>query len=490
MGAVFEARHVGTGRRVAVKIIASESLSQNADVVSRFRREAMASGAIESQHIAHVMDTGVDPSSGKPYLVMELLVGEDLEQVLRRVRPFPPDLALRVVAQACLGLQRAHEQAVIHRDIKPANLFLARRDRDGAELVVKILDFGIAKMTTDQRPASDALTSTLTRTGWIVGSPLYVSPEQALGRKTIDHRTDIWSLGVVLYEALTGTAPHAHAESVGALVVSICHEPAALVQQLAPWVSHDVAAIVHQALAIDPAARFGSATEMLVAIRKCLPHGHVLDASMVVPIGSEARAIRQSPFVVPSALRLPAPASGPLESTADESGAMRSAGMAGSESGPPRTPRFARLQTAVVVAVALAAAILGIGAYAMTSRMNVDAAADLTARARQLANAEPSAGAIATAVPSAPVSTVVPVQVLQEKPPVGRESVNGTLETPIVSIDSLPRVVPTSVAPHHLDASTPTATVATSRRSTSASTKALSSASPEPGASVDGTDGF
>jgi serine/threonine-protein kinase len=156
MGAVYEARHMGTGRRVAVKVIVGEALAKSADIVARFRREAMASGSIESQHIAQVLDTGVDAQSGSPYMVMEMLVGEDVQQAIRRVGPFAPELALRVVAQACLGLHKAHEAGVVHRDIKPANLYIARRD--GGDLVVKLLDFGIAKVTTRPRPTDDQLT--------------------------------------------------------------------------------------------------------------------------------------------------------------------------------------------------------------------------------------------------------------------------------------------------------------------------------------------
>jgi serine/threonine-protein kinase len=425
MGAVFEARHVGTSRRVAVKIIADESLSKNPEVVDRFRREALAGGAIESQHIAHVTDTGIDPASGKPYLVMELLSGEDLEQAFHRVKPFPPDLALRVAAQACLGLQRAHEEGVVHRDIKPANLFLARRDRDVGELVVKILDFGIAKTRTGPLPA-DALTSTLTKTGGgMVGSPLYMSPEQALGRKTIDHRTDIWSIGVVLYEALTGTAPHASAETVGELIVSICHQPARLVQELAPWVPPEVAAIVHRALAIDPAARFASAKEMFAAIRTTQSRGYLIDEAMVAPIGSEARAVQEPSFFPPPALRVPAPSSGSLPEAVspDESGAMRLSRAGGTEPGPP-VAGSARSRVAISVAVAAAVAALGVGAYVLASRGSDAQDAAATVRASHLGTAA-----------SPPMASTPRVR--RETPWVAVEESH---EPPTISIDALPRV--------------------------------------------------
>jgi hypothetical protein len=313
MGAVYEARHLGTARRVAVKVISTESLSKSAEVVSRFQREAMASGAIESQYIAHVLDTGVDPATGSPYMVMELLVGEDIEQAIRRLGPLPPDLALRIVGQACLGLQKAHEANVIHRDIKPANIFLTRRD--GGEVVAKILDFGIAKMKGEGFASTEG--KSLTRTGTMLGSPLYMSPEQALGRKTIDHRTDVWSLGVVFYEALTGRAPHSDTETIGELIVNICHKPTPHVQELAPWVPPDVAAIVHRALALDPASRFASAEHMFNAIRMQLPHGHALEEGMFVALSPEARNLATSRLALAASMQRSMPGEDPRASSLD-----------------------------------------------------------------------------------------------------------------------------------------------------------------------------
>jgi serine/threonine-protein kinase len=303
MGAVYEGRHLGTGRRVAVKLIIGEA-TKNAEVVRRFQREAMASGAIESQHIAQVLDTGVDAASGRPYLVMELLNGGDLQGSLERLGQLAPDLALRIVAQACLGLQKAHEAQVVHRDIKPANLFLAKRE--GSEIVVKLLDFGIAKAT-----GSDTLSGSgnhaMTRTGTMLGSPIYMSPEQAMGRKSADHRTDIWSLGVVLYEALCGRTPHGHAETIGELVIRICGEAPSPVQDHAPWVPPEVAAIAHKALALDPAARFQSAAEMYAAVRALLPMGHTLDESMFVALPAQVRAVAAPRWSVASDMRAPSP---------------------------------------------------------------------------------------------------------------------------------------------------------------------------------------
>src|SRR4051794_6908329 len=197
MGSVYEAEHTATGRRVAVKVITAADLTRDSTVVTRFQREARAAGAIDTQHITQVLDAGVDSADGRPFLVMEYMTGEDLQHVIKRIGPLSPDVALRVVAQACLGLQKAHEAHVVHRDIKPANLFLAKRD--AGEIIVKLLDFGIAKVKMEQAQGN-ADDAGLTKTGSMIGSPLYMSPEQARGDvKNIDHRTDIWSMGIVLY---------------------------------------------------------------------------------------------------------------------------------------------------------------------------------------------------------------------------------------------------------------------------------------------------
>jgi serine/threonine-protein kinase len=356
MGAVYEARHRGTGRRVAVKVIAAASLARNPEIVARFQREAMASGAIESQYIAQVFDTGVDPATGSPYTVMELLSGEDLQQAIVRLGALPPELALRITAQACLGLRKAHESQVVHRDIKPANLFLARRE-DG-DVVVKLLDFGIAKVKQDQLAVSE--NAGLTRTGAMLGSPLYMSPEQARGKKDIDHRTDIWSLGIVLYEALSGTTPHGHLDTIGELILQICSAPPRHLQELAPWVPPQVAGVVHRALALDPAARFASAAEMFDAIRALLPSGHATTEAMFTPVSPHDRAVTAPKLALTTGMRAPAPVSGggvlPLGDTAAAPSGGTMNGVANARTG--ERPR--RTRTVVLVPIALAMA--GVGA--------------------------------------------------------------------------------------------------------------------------------
>jgi len=283
MGAVYAARHLGMGRRVAVKVISEKVLGEARDAGARFQREARAAGAIESQHVVHVLDSGVDEATGRPYLAMEYLEGEDLDVTIRRLGPLPPDVALRIVAQACLGLSQAHKAGIVHRDIKSANVFLAARDE--GEIVVKLLDFGIAKVRPDVLAMPEA--TGLTHSGSLLGSPYYMSPEQSQGHKGIDHRTDIWSLGVVLYEALTGATPFAQCETVGALIVAIYSKDPRPVQETAPWVSAPVAGVVHRAMSREPGARFQSAAEMLAALRAVLPASRALHQSQIVGLAAE-----------------------------------------------------------------------------------------------------------------------------------------------------------------------------------------------------------
>jgi serine/threonine-protein kinase len=292
MGTVFEAVHTGTGARVAIKLIVSNDIKE--EVFIRFQREARAAGTVDSHHIVKIFDMGTDERSGSPYMVMERLVGEDLSQLMRRVGPLAPEVAVSIIAQAALGLAKAHEAGVVHRDVKPANLFL-HDGGDTGEIIVKILDFGIAKVLMDAMQRAEE--GGLTRTGSMLGSPHYMSPEQAQGLRNIDRRSDIWSLGVVLYKMLTGQTPHAHLQTLGQVILAICSTPARPVQELAPWVPPEVAMIVHKALQPDPALRWQSAYEMYRAMEPyvtAMPRVRRLD---IVPLSSTQRARVAPPLI-------------------------------------------------------------------------------------------------------------------------------------------------------------------------------------------------
>ena len=367
MGCVYEATHTGTGRRVAVKVISTGDVGRDEGLVGRFHREAKAAGSIDTQHIAQVLDTGTHAVTGHPFMVMEHLTGEDLQQCLRRVGILSAETALRVASQACIGLQKAHEARVVHRDIKPANLFLA--SRDAGEVIVKLLDFGIAKIKME---VDGAETGGLTRTGSMLGSPLYMSPEQARGTKTIDHRADIWSLGVVLYQALAGRTPYQDIEALGELIIAICSTPPPPVQEFAPWVHPDIASIVHRALHYDREQRFQSTTEMLDAIKALLPSGWSLDDSMLVAITAEEKAqvaprlsIPQMPstpqvsvYPPPMSTTPPSPFQPPMAAVVSDS-AGTAAGVAQSQPAPRAPTSMSR---GMLGGVALGGmALLGLG---------------------------------------------------------------------------------------------------------------------------------
>ena len=284
MGAVHTATHLGTGRVVAIKVIRGGALDHTS--LSRFARETRAVGALDTQHIVQVLDSGTDAETGTPYMVMEHLRGEDLRQLLDRVGALSPDVTLRIAAQVCLGLQKAHEAGVIHRDIKPANLYLARRD--AGEVVVKILDFGVAKIV--EVPGDQAEVTGLTNTGGMLGSPRYMSPEQVRAARNVDHRTDIWSLGVVLYRCLTGTPAYSASSSIIDLAMEICAAPPRPVQDVAPWIPAEVAALVHRTLQLAPEDRLADMGAMLDAIKPLLPGGWALREDMLVPLDAAVRA--------------------------------------------------------------------------------------------------------------------------------------------------------------------------------------------------------
>ncbi|MFC1643048.1 protein kinase [Myxococcota bacterium] len=224
MGSVWLAEHVELGTKVAVKLMDSASAA-NLDGHGRFRREAQAAATLDSLNIVRVFDYGVDLTT--PYIVMELLKGESLAQRLERVGRITLLSLAHVYIQMGRALTTAHETGIIHRDLKPDNIFLVPGD-DGD--TVKVIDFGVAKRTTLD---PGQLVGVQTRTGALVGTPFYMSPEQASGSKHIDYRTDIWSLGVIAYECITGQRPY-QSDSLGGLVLEICSGEARVPSRQAP----------------------------------------------------------------------------------------------------------------------------------------------------------------------------------------------------------------------------------------------------------------
>lgn len=271
---MYEAEHLATGATVALKVLHGH-LAEG-DGARRFRREAQAITRVVNEFIVRVLDAGTCEATGHLYLVTERLLGEDLQTALDRLGPLSVQSALRIAVQALRGLEEAHAAQVVHRDIKPGNLFLARASDGG--LVVKILDFGIAKIRAE--PLELAQTTALTATGGLLGSPLYMSPEQVQNSRDVDPRTDLWSLACVLYAVLAGHAPHHHLSSIGSLLVAICVKPARPLREIAPWVPEEVAEVVHRGLSIDPASRYPTAAAMRIALSRFVLPGPLLEQDL------------------------------------------------------------------------------------------------------------------------------------------------------------------------------------------------------------------
>jgi eukaryotic-like serine/threonine-protein kinase len=254
MGSVWVGRHCDLDLPVAVKFMGPECASSEEGRI-RFEREAKAAAFLQSPHVVNVQDYGVD--DGLAYIVMELLVGEDLEERLHRVKRLSLEDTLNILTQAAKALRRAQELGIVHRDIKPENFFLATGD-DGDEHL-KVLDFGIAKETGPVLLAKKG-----TNTGQIIGSPHYMSPEHVRGARDIDHRADLWSLGVILFQAMTGRLPFA-GDNVGDVMAKIVADPIPRPTEVAPDLPAALDDFFKKALARDRNERFQTAREMAEA---------------------------------------------------------------------------------------------------------------------------------------------------------------------------------------------------------------------------------
>ncbi len=275
MGVVVAAHHLELDQTVAVKFLL-EDMAYSAEGAERFRREARAAARIESDYVVRVLDVGV-LDSGERYMVMEYLDGLDLGEELKLRERLPVEEACAYLVQACRAVAQAHAAGIVHRDLKPANLYLAQRT-DGTRRV-KILDFGISKSLTNT--SREALT--LTKTAVWVGSPLYMAPEQMQSARDVDERADIWSLGAILYEALTGQPPYL-ADTLPQLCNLLLNTDAPPVSDVCPDVPTELSAVVMRALIRSKEHRYQTADELALALAPFAPRvtEHSLPGSAVL----------------------------------------------------------------------------------------------------------------------------------------------------------------------------------------------------------------
>jgi eukaryotic-like serine/threonine-protein kinase len=409
MGVVVAAHHVQLDERVALKFLLPVALG-SAEASARFIREARATVKIKNEHVARVSDVG-QLENGAPYIVMEYLEGEDLSSSLAKNGAMPVEQAADFVLQACEAIAEAHALGIVHRDLKPANLFCVRRS-DG-ELFVKVLDFGISKIKT---PGVADLE--MTRTTSLLGSPLYMSPEQMWSSKGVDTRTDIWSLGIILFELVAGRPPFV-AEAVTELAVKVTNEPAPSLRALRPDVDPGLEQVIAKCLEKDRAQRFQTLGELAVALRDFAPQHSRRSVDRVLGILRGA-----------ALSGVPAPSSEVLASTGPE---------------PPKAATTLR-RTATSWERAAA------GARSAGKRLKVIAAAALvgvlvTGGALVLRKAAPSSPAPSAAVaigptlPSAP--SVVQAQPLRiAEPPTAQTVVGAPAATAALPAAPSPPIIP------------------------------------------------
>jgi hypothetical protein len=296
MGVVVAATHIQLDERVALKFLLPEALS-NPEAVARFAREARAAVKIKSEHVARVSDVGT-LESGSPYMVMEYLEGRDLADWVRHSGAMRIPDAVEFVLQASEAIAEAHALGIVHRDLKPANLFVTQRV-DGSPCI-KVLDFGISKLTS---PGSNSDMG-MTRTSAVMGSPLYMSPEQMSSTRNVDARTDIWALGIILYEVLTGRVPF-EAETMPQLCGMILQDPPRPLRALRQDVPEALEWVVLRCLQKNRDARFANVAELAAALAPFGPPGAQRSAERIGRVLGTSGAASAA-FSVPGSAALPA----------------------------------------------------------------------------------------------------------------------------------------------------------------------------------------
>jgi len=273
MGIVYEAFHTRLRQKVAIKVLKPHVLA-HPELAARFEREARAAATLESPHVAKVIDVDTSPE-GLPYMVIEFLEGNDLGEELTRRGRFPVQEAVAFVMEACVPIAQAHAMGIVHRDLKPSNLFLAKK---GSERVLKLLDFGISKILSDDEQKNTSSLTTL-------GTPHYMSPEHVRSAADVDRRSDIWSLGVILYELLTGTEPYRG--DPARVIAAIVSEPVPPPRTRREDIPEELERVIMRALEKDPRKRFPDVRALSVALAPFAPEHELVavTAGQELPAG-------------------------------------------------------------------------------------------------------------------------------------------------------------------------------------------------------------
>ena len=457
MGYVFAALHEQLGRRVAVKFMTPQ-LCRNPEAVARFLREARSSARITGEHVARVLDVATH-EDGTPYMVMEYLSGRDLAVELEDRHHLPVSEAVGYVLQACEALAEAHSYGIIHRDLKPSNLFLTRR-ADGSALV-KVLDFGISKAIVDADGNDPNATESLTQSQHLLGSPHYMSPEQVRTPRSIDARSDIWALGVILHELISGERPF-RGETPMAILASEISDAAPSLSSLYPNAPDELKSVVRRCLEKDPALRFPTVAALALALEPLAGpesrplvnriEGIVRAHKSTSPHAGDANPTSPYPFSpqnLPATLESARDSPYGLESrTAPQPRPVSSAASASS-----RWKRFG----AVAVAVVFGAAMYLIGALrpwnaaperSTNSALPLASASAASVHAPAVSQAPPVAAAVASQAPvvepvAAPSVTMHPNAVRVPSRPV----VKPAAPVASASASAAPAVAPAVLAP-------------------------------------------
>lgn len=268
MGSVWRAEHLALQAPVAIKLI-DPNIAENPEALARFHREARSAATLRSPHVVQILDHGVDDVTRSPFIAMELLEGESLATRLEKRPRLTLEETTAILAQVSRALTRAHNAGIVHRDLKPDNIFLVQNED---EELAKVLDFGIAK--TNKLAMGEAATVT----GMVMGTAYYMSPEQIRGEREVDHRTDLWALGVIAYECLIGHRPFA-SDTLGGLILKICTDPLPVPSSTGS-VNVDFDAWFERATARSPAERFQSAKEMIETLQRVRGGGSIHRADL------------------------------------------------------------------------------------------------------------------------------------------------------------------------------------------------------------------